>query len=387
MRGSDRAQRERDRALELEPSPEACLGALAAAARQGDRPRITRLLRFGLSRFPRQPELLALAAARGPQDPWPGPRGPRGSARTGRFPGPQAAQLRARRELPGVPQGPLRVDARGGVWLSCAPGGLLRVDEEGGIRAELGWPEEVPFALEEGRPTCYDAATGALREAPGWAFARLPGGLLGWSGRGELEGDAGEIGWRQTGSWLGEACGPRGLLVLGRYGPRGEGLEARLCAASGEVLARAKLGLLGAVADALWIGGEQPGWIVSSGRRLWRLGPALEPRWEREGPFLTRPACDGEVLVCAEERGLCAYEARDGAPRWEHLGLTLDHAPLLDGRGWVYVLSGGALLGLDPAGQRSLRLYLGREGPLGAPVLGGPGLLYLTGQRSLLTVV
>ena len=384
MRGGDEARRAEDRALALEPSPEACLGALASARRRGDRARVASLLRFGLERFPTQPELLVLAARRGPPDPWAGPAGPPGGARAGRFPGPLQGQLRARTELPGVPQGPLRVDAAGGVWVFCAPGGLIRVDPSGQVAQEPGWGHEAEFSLVAGRPRCYQPAAGALGQAPGWPFAELRGGLVAWSGRGELEGDAGEIGWRRTLPWLSAAASPNRLLVLQGHE---QSLAVSLYEPRGRELVRRTLGPLESSCDALWIGGEDPGWIVATPTKVWRLEPDLAPRWERECPLRTRPASDGQTLLCAQARGLCALWAHDGALRWEVLGLTLDHPPLLDGRGWTFALAEGSLIGLDGAGRRRLRLHLGREGPLGAPVLGEAGALYLTGQRTLLAVV
>ena len=225
----DRLERSRGRDLELEASPEGYAAACQAALREGDPARARDYLSGALEAFPTAPELLEVAAALSPKDPWPCQDGV-GGLRASAYPGPDRGIQSWRQEMFRIPTGyECCVDAEGGAWVRSGQH-LCRADRAG-ITTALELPEDCRgFALEAGRPQWYDPHLGALSETPGWRYRRAPRGeLVAWSAD-HLEGTGGgELGWRRRLSNVWRlALGHQALLVL--YSPAGSisGIELQV---------------------------------------------------------------------------------------------------------------------------------------------------------------
>lgn len=384
--GWDERHRSRARELDLEQSPEACVAACQAALREGDPERARDYLRLALEHFPRAKELLDLVADLSPGDPWPAING-KGGRRAGPFPGPERGIQRWRSELPGHAVGPLRVDAFGGVWFESW--GCHRVDATGCSR--LAPPSSgIDFGLEAGQVVSYDSILGErILGAHGWPYERTGSGdLVAWGSSNEVEGGSKEgLGWRRRFENLRfVAVGETQALVVGL----GEGglVAQAIDAESGEDSLRIRLeiespGTLQAL--ALPVAGDER-WLIGSGARLGLYGADLRPRWERSFPALASASSDGRDLLLSVEDGLHALDLATGATRWSLPSVDLAYPPVLDGRGWAYVVCGGSLLAFDRQGQRRLRVELGSLGPLGEPALGGPGRLYLAAGQSVVCI-
>lgn len=386
----DRLDRARRRELELEASPEGCAAACHAALREGESERAQGYLRGALEAFPQAPELLQIARELSPGDPWPATGG-RGGRRAGPFPGPERGVQSWRVDLPRSPGFEPVVDAEGGVW-AHAREGLVRLDRSGVRETLVSARDAFPFRLEAGRPSWYDPHLGELSSSNGWRYVRAESGeVVAWEGD-QLEGTGGGgLGWRRRISnvWR-VAAGRRAFVVLYSGSGSMNGIDVQLAdLASGERLAAHRS--LEADFQASWyqaaaVPGAQERFLISSGRRLGLYDAELRPIWERSQPHV-KFACDGHVVALAGEGGLRVLDLEGGTTRWARPELDLYGAPTLDGRGWVYVISGGSLLCFDGAGERRLRVSLGALGPLGSPALGGPGQLYLSAGKSVVCVV
>lgn len=395
----DRRERARGRELELEASPEGYAAACQAALREGEPERARDYLRGALEEFPQAPELLEIAAQLSPGDPWPARDG-RGGRRASLFPGPQRGVQRWRFELPDSGGDAPYVDARGGAWVRdrarVAGVGfrqrLVRIDESG---IQDGFTVEGPGipSLEEGRLHCYDPTLGALNQGQGWNYVRAEGGqVVAWHGD-YVEGTGGgELGWRRRISNVWRlAAGVRSFLILYSGGASISGLDVELAdVETGQAQAPSRT--LEADFQASWYqaaavtrGGHER-FLISTGKRIGLYGEDLETIWDRELPQV-KFACDGREVALAGEGGLRVLDLESGHLRWARPELDVYGSPSLDGRGWVYVISGGALLCFDRNGERRLRVDLGSLGPLSSPSLGGPGKLYLSAGTSVVCVV
>jgi len=385
----DRSERARGRDLELEASPEGYAAACQAALRDGDPERARAYLSGALGEYPRSPELLEIALTLSPGDPWPS-YGGLGGRRSGPFPGPERGVQSWRWELPSSPGWEPVVDARGGAW-AYARTSLVRLDRSGLSDSVEAPPGPGFLSLESGRPHWFDPALGALSQRPAWAYVRSPSGLLvAWKGD-QLEGTGGtDLGWRRRVSNLWRvAVGRRVFVVLSSSSMSGLDVEVA------DLHTGAALGpsrSLEADFQASWYRVasvprlDRERFLISTGKRVGLYDERLTAIWERALPEV-KFACDGRQVVFAGEGGLQSLDLESGQKRWALPGLDVYGSPALDGRGWVYVISGGSLLCFDSRGERRLRVELGSLGPLGSPVLGGPGELYLSAGNSMVCVV
>jgi putative pyrroloquinoline-quinone-binding quinoprotein len=400
----DRRQRSRSRELELEPSPDGYAEACQAALREGEPERARDYLRGALAEFPGASELLEVAALLSPGDPWPDRDGP-GGRRASIFPGPERGVQRWRWELPDSGGNAPLVDSAGGVWVrdrgrvdlgegreSRFRQRLVRVGPTGVQDAFVVQGPGIP-RLEEGRPHCYDPTLGALSQAQGWSYVRSDlGEIVAWNHLGQLEGTGGGgLGWRRRLSnlWL-VAAGVRSFLVLHSGGTGLSALDVVIAdLETGKALAPSRP--LEADFQASWYqaasfarSGEER-YLISTGKRVGLYAESLEPVWDRALPCV-KFACDGREIALAGEGGLRVLDLESGQVRWARPDLDVYGSPSLDGRGWVYVISGGALLCFDRSGERRFRVELGSLGPLSSPSLGGPGELYLCAGSSVVCI-
>ena len=293
-------------------------------------------------------------------------------------------------ELPNSPGLEPVADARGGAW-TFARESLVRLDRSG-LSDSLETPRGAGFlSLESGRPHWYDPALGTLSQRPAWRYVRSESGpLVAWEGD-QLEGTgSGDLGWRRRVSNLWRVAAGRAAFAL-LSSSSISGLDVELADVhSGQALGPSRA--LEADFQASWYrvaavpSQDQERFLISTGKHVGLYDEGLETLWERALPEVNF-ACDGRQVVLAGEGGLQVLDLETGQKRWALPGLDVYGSPAIDGRGWVYVISGGTLLCFDRRGQRRLRVELGSLGPLGSPVLGGPGQLYLSAGKSLVCVV
>ncbi|MGE0709196.1 MAG: PQQ-binding-like beta-propeller repeat protein [Planctomycetota bacterium] len=378
---SDARRRARERAAGAAPGePEEWLALARDAVRRGHEGRALALALEGLRHHPDTAPLAALLPELGFPGAWPCEGGDAARRRAAPCCGPRRGVQRWRVELPGRPLGEPVVDARGGAWVRVETAGLVRVGPEGAlVAARPDWPVDLPPLLVAGEPRGLDPLLGELATGPGREVLRgADGSLYACDGTRVLCVDADGLP-----RWTGTATKPLRLA----------GLDERLVAVASEHalawLERASGAWLPDVplrrpaSPALAVGDGR--WLVSDAHELTCLRPP-ERRWSlalsEPGPL----ALGGAGLIVASLAGVSCLDLERGEPRWQAPGLSVTQPPLVDADGAVYLVQGGDLIGLDPRGARRLRVGLGALGPLGPPVSGGPGLLYLTAGRSLVAV-